>query len=274
MESYKIINKVQKDGFCVIENFLSPKDLELFDKLTKNYSVEKGNNLGKYVVDYKSFLIKLFKFDFKKIYTSFLLNNFAGKNNFKKMSNKILNCDTETVKIDTYYNNISSEPVLDWHCDLSNKSSSKRKKIINPELVSIKFFFYLTDVYTNNGCLSYIPGSHIIVKELGRLIFLKEIDYEYYWSLKALTAVIKRNDVRKKLEKNINYELIENFLYNSDKILVEKKNEIFDLPLKKGGLVIFNEYGVHRGSKILKEPRKVIRFFYRKKGINEKYRNN
>ena len=41
MESYKIINKVQKDGFCVIENFLSPKDIELFDKLTKNYSVEK-----------------------------------------------------------------------------------------------------------------------------------------------------------------------------------------------------------------------------------------
>ena len=127
------------------------------------------------------------------------------------------------MKIDTYYNNISSEPVLDWHCDLSNKSSSKRKKIINPELVSIKFFFYLTDVYTNNGCLSYIPGRHIIVKELGRLIFLKEIDYEYYWSLKALTAVIKRNDVRKKLEKNINYELIENF-YNSDKILVEKND--------------------------------------------------
>lgn len=273
MESNKIIDKVQEDGFCVIENFLSPKDLELFDKLTKNYSVEKGNNLGKYVVDYKVFLIKLFKFDFKKIYISFLLKNFAAKNNFKKMSNKILSCDTEIVNIDTYYNNVSSEPVLDWHCDLSNKTSSKRKKIINPEMVSIKFFFYLTDVYTNNGCLSYIPGSHIIVKELGRLIFLKEIDYEYYWSLKALTAVIKRNDVRKKLEKKINYKLIENFLYNSDKILVEKKNEIFDLPLKKGGLVIFNEYGVHRGSKILKEPRKVIRFFYRKKGINEKYRN-
>tara|TARA_B100001093_G_scaffold496161_1_gene541473 strand:- start:10322 stop:11146 length:825 start_codon:yes stop_codon:yes gene_type:complete len=274
MELNKIINKVQIDGFCVIENFLDTKDLELLERLTKNYSLEKGNNLGKYPIGYKSLIIKLIKFEFKKIYDTFLLKKFANKFNFENTSNKILKYNTELINIDTYFNDISSEPVLDWHCDLSNKSSSKVAKIINPEMVSVKFFFYLTDVYTNNGCLSYIPGSHIIVKEVGRLIFSKEIDYEYYWSLKALTALIRRNDVRKKLEKNLNPEVIENFLSNSDKILIQKKNDIFDLQAKKGGVVIFNEYGVHRGSKIEKEPRKIIRFFYRKKGIYEKFRDN
>lgn len=273
MEWNKVIEKVQTDGCCVIENFLDIKDLKLMQETTKNYTSEKGNNLGKYAIGYKSLLIKFIKFDFKKIYDSILLNNFADKLNFREISNKILKCNTELTNIDTYFNNVSSEPVLDWHCDLSNKHSFKRGKIVNPEMVSIKFFFYLTNVYTNNGCLSYIPGSHTVVKELGRLIFSKEIDYEYYWSLNALTSLVKRNDIRKKLEKRLNYGVIEKFLNNSDKILIEKKNDVFDLQAKKGGLVIFDEYGVHRGSKILDEPRKVIRFFYRKKGINEKYRD-
>ena len=59
-------------------------------------------------------------------------------------------------------------------------------------MVSIKFFFYLSDVFTNNGCLSYIPGSHKIVKEIGRLTFINEIDYEYYWSLEDLTKLVKK----------------------------------------------------------------------------------
>ena len=44
--------------------------------------------------------------------------------------------------------------------------------------------------------------------------------------------------------------------------------------MKKGGLIIFDEYGVHRGSKIKYKPRKVLRFFYRKKNIYEKFRYN
>ena len=147
-------------------------------------------------------------------------------------------------------------------------------KIINPEMVSIKFFFYLSNVFTNNGCLSYLPGSHKIVKEIGRLTYIKEIDYEYYWSLKDLTNLVKKNDIKEKLDRNLGSEVVENFLCNSDKILVDNKKDIFDIPMNKGGLVIFDEFGVHRGSKIENTPRKVIRFFYRKKEINEKFRNN
>jgi len=59
MEMSKIIQKVQTDGYCVIENFLGERDLKLMQELTRNYTVEKGNNLGKYAIGYKSLIIKL-----------------------------------------------------------------------------------------------------------------------------------------------------------------------------------------------------------------------
>ena len=67
MEWNKVIEKVQTDGCCVIENFLDIKDLKLMQETTKNYTSEKGNNLGKYAIGYKSLLIKFIKFDFKNI---------------------------------------------------------------------------------------------------------------------------------------------------------------------------------------------------------------
>ena len=53
MEWNKVIEKVQTDGCCVIENFLDIKDLKLMQETTKNYTSEKGNNLGKYAIGYK-----------------------------------------------------------------------------------------------------------------------------------------------------------------------------------------------------------------------------
>ena len=86
--------------------------------------------------------------------------------------------------------------------------------------------------------------------------------------------MVTKKNVRNKLENNLGHSVLEDFLINSNKILAEKKNNIFDIPMKKGGVVIFDEFGVHRGSKIEKSPRQVIRFFYQKKNIYEKFRYN
>lgn len=274
MNHEEIIKNIKLNGFYKLDNFLDDIDLNFLDKISKIYMSKKGDNLGKFVITNKSLLIKLIKFDFKKIFYSLMLKKLSRKYKFKELSGRILGAETDLTNIDTYFNDISLDPVLDWHCDLSNKSMFKKGKIVNPDMVSIKFFFYLNDVYSENGCLSYIPGSHTVVKELGKLIFNKDIDYDYYWSLKALTDLVKKNYVRKKLEKNLTNNQVEDFLKKSDYILIEKKNNIFDLSMKKGGLIIFDEYGVHRGSKIKYNPRKVLRFFYRKKNIYEKFRYN
>ena len=38
-----------------------------------------------------------------------------------------------SINIDTYFNDLSTDPILDWHCDLSNKSMFKKGKIANPD---------------------------------------------------------------------------------------------------------------------------------------------
>ena len=52
-------------------------------------------------------------------------------------------------------------------------------------MVSIKFFIYLSDVSTDNGCLSYILGA-INCERSGKINFTKEIEYKNYWSLNSL----------------------------------------------------------------------------------------
>ena len=270
----QIINEVQNKGFIRLDNFFNIKDFEKLEKILIKYQVEKGDSASQFPLTLKSYIIKFLKFEFKKIYDSLLLKRISANYNFNTISDKIFDEETILQNIDTYYNNISEDPVLDWHCDLSNNSSIQQNKILNPKMVSIKFFIYLTDVSTDNGCLSYIPGSHKIVKEIGRLVFTKEIDYKNYWSLKNLTNFAKEHLVKEKLIKYLGYQEVEQFFENASKILEKKENNIFDLPMKKGGMVIFDEYGVHRGSKTKFTPRKVIRYFYRRRNIKEKFRYN
>lgn len=267
-----ITEQIQKNGFVKINNFFDNNDFEKLQDILKKYNVQKGGSASQFPLSIKSFLIKLAKLEFSKIYDSILLRNISKKYNFRNISRKIFNEQTILHNIDTYYNNISEEPVLDWHCDLSNKSTIKKNLIINPKMVSIKFFIYLTDVSTDNGCLSYIPGSHKIVKEVGRLIFTKELKYKNYWSLKNLIKFVEEKTVKEKLIKNLGPNVVSEFFENTAKIF--NKKDIYDIPMKKGGMVIFDEYGVHRGSKTKFTPRKVIRYFYRRKFINEKFRYN
>lgn len=273
MSQYKdIAEQVQKNGFFKINNFFDYKDFDKLQSILKKYHVQKGGSASQFPLSIKSYLIKFFKLEFLKIYDAVLLKKISKKYNFQNISKKIFNEQTILHNIDTYYNNVSEEPVLDWHCDLSNKSTIKQNLILNPKMVSIKFFIYLTDVSTDNGCLSYIPGSHKIVKEVGRLIFTKDIEYKNYWSLNNLVKFAEEEIVKEKLIKNLGQNDVDDFFEKAAKILDENKNDFYDIPMKKGGMIIFDEYGVHRGSKTKFTPRSVIRYFYRREVIDEKFR--
>ena len=41
--------------------------------------------------------------------------------------------------------------------------------------------------------------------------------------------------------------------------------------MNKGGMVVFDEFGVHRGSMPSKSSRLVLRFFYRRSKYNSKF---
>ena len=94
-------------------------------------------------------------------------------------------------QIDSYFTEKSEDEIIPWHNDLGMRkeklnnslaidsfyNSAKatiydEKTKISPR--ALKFFIYLTDVKSNNGSLSIIPSSNIIVKAITKLILEKK----------------------------------------------------------------------------------------------------
>tara|TARA_E500000178_G_C16675825_1_gene597167 strand:- start:329 stop:694 length:366 start_codon:yes stop_codon:yes gene_type:complete len=120
-------------------------------------------------------------------------------------------------------------------------------------------------VYPDNGCLSYIPKSNIITYVLREAIYKKEIPYSPYWSLKDLRDQFKSENNVKFLNKKITKEDLDIFMkHSSDALNKSIKTNKFDFSLKKGGAIIFDESGVHRGSSTKFSDRLVLRYFYKK----------
>ena len=119
--------EVNKNGFIQINDFFNLNDFKINAKYYKKLSSKKGGS-SQFPLSIKSYIIKLIKFEIKKIYDSFLKK--ISKNSILKTPQMNSNEQTILQNIDTYYNNVSSEPVLDWHCDLSNKHLLKKDKIL------------------------------------------------------------------------------------------------------------------------------------------------
>ena len=68
-----------------------------------------------------------------------------------------------------------------------------------------------------------------------------------------------------KLKKYINYDLILDFLNKIKKIKEAKNNSYnYDISCKQGDMIIFDEAGCHRGSKLLFTDRYVLRFLFKR----------
>ena len=121
----------------------------------------------------------------------------------------------------------------------------------------------MTKVGSNNGCTSYIPGTNQITYALRKGIKEKKIKYSPHWLLKDL-----RNFVTKKenLEYFSNYfmdlNVINKFLEDTDFIDTNVDCNKYDFEMSPGDIIIFDEGGVHKGSRILHNDRQVLRYHY------------
>ena len=93
----------------------------------------------------------------------------------------------------------------------------------------------------------------------------KKIEPISFWSLKNLRNLVNQKIIQELLYEDIQKEIIDNFLKNTNFI----ENEIadttqFDYQMNRGGAVIFDELSVHRGSAPKKTDRIVLRFVYKK----------
>ena len=262
-----LVESVKLNGIAQRKHWLSSADEKKAEQIIRSISTLKGEGKSWFSTNFISFLIKFIKFDYKYLIYSFFLLNLAKKLQLKKIAEKIHGSKAKLSGIDCYCSPKSDEPVLDWHVDNAYSygmiGAKTPKQFINPEKNAIKFFFYLTDVSTDNGCLSYIPTSNRIAYALKKGIFEKAINYTPYWSL---------SDFRKTIQIKYNYDYIKNIV--GENVLreflqmtsfIDKENSPmhkFDHEMKKGGAVIFDEAGVHRGSKTKLHERMVLRYLY------------
>lgn len=260
-----IIEKVQSEGIAVKESWLKPKDLEKINRLVNNSKPEKGSESSIYVANLKTFIKKLLKLRFGEIFKSIYFHNLSKRLKLNKIANEILKCHTKLLRIDLFWSPKSDNPVIQWHVDNAYSGRKNIKKFNSPDENAIKFIFYLTNVSSNNGCLSYIPFSHKIAYVLKQGIYDGDIEYQTYWTLNDFRQIILKESNFNYIKKSIDEKLIKDFLNTSKNILDGKIDKnLFDYEIKKGGAVIFDEAGVHKGSKTELNDRMVLRFFYRK----------
>ena len=258
-----IINAVRENGIYYYKNFLKQDDVDYFTNLLKNQMLEKGNKKTYFPVNNNQYLLKITKFEFGLLYKSMKLKQLANNKSMLEISSKVFNGETSLYMIDCYKTLKGNENILPWHIDLaySGKKDVAQNKIANPYLNKIKFFIYLTEVGPENVCTSYIPGSHKITMALREGLYFKSLKYVPHWHLKDLRSFVVNN-----IEYFYKYfkckTETDNFLQQTSFIKLGENENKYDFKMSPGDAIIFDEGGVHRGSKCLKNDRMVIRFHY------------
>lgn len=257
---------IEKNGYYLVQNFLKEKDIqnltEVLDKEIKKNS--KKSFISLKIVDYIKSIIKFDINDIKKFY---LVNKIKYKYSISRIASEILGKKNELYIIDSYKSEKNLDMIIPWHTDqaYSGKENIIESEFVNPDLAALKFFFYLSDVDSDNGCLGYIPGSHKISYFLKKLIKDKQIEYSKYWSLNDYRNLIMSEKVRRKLLNHLDTSEIENFINQSSFIEKgDKDTKQYDIKAPRGSLLIFDESGIHRGAALKKSDRICLRYFFRK----------
>ena len=258
------LDKFKKNGIIKVSNFLSEHEFDKIKNIVKFYSAEKGDNKSYFITGYKSFVANVLKFNFNKIKNSFFLKNFSEKKKINFMTDQILEKKSYLNYIDGYCSPVSDRDVIPWHVDQAYKGVEKLKSgYVNPDNYFLKIFIYLTKVDPKNGCMNYIPGSHLLAYAIRKGIYEGKISYQPYWHLKDFRKILLNKD-------NFNYfknyftntEPLDQFINDTKFIDENKDTDKYDYSANPGDMIIFDEGGVHRGSKTLKNERVVLRYLY------------
>ena len=260
-------NSLKAEGLIKIKNFLNADQLKKVSSIIFKNRFKKGSKESYFAIDYRTLFLKILNFRVGSFNESLTVLKIYNSLKLKSMSKEYFGCDTKLNMIDGYYNSANDnkdKPIIPWHTDQAYSGSELKyiKNFVNPNDYTLKFFIYLTDIYKDNGCMSYIPGSHKVTYLIRKGIYEGELDYAPYWSINQLVNFIS-------LEKNRNYILknldeknsLDKFISNINKI--KNNNHEFDYSLQAGDAIIFNEGLVHKGSKLLYSDRMILRFHFK-----------
>ena len=178
---------LKKDGLIKIPNFLSQKQNKDISSIILKYHPKKASKKSYFATNYKELFYKLLKLNFVNFFENLIILKICDSLELRKFSEKHFKKKTQLKMVDAYYNlkdNNKNKPIINWHTDqaYSGANLNQIREFVNPDDYTLKFFIYLTDVYKDNGCMSYIPGSHKITYLIRKGIFERKLDYKPYWS--------------------------------------------------------------------------------------------
>ena len=259
-------NIIKDKGIIKINNFLSKEELIDMRNIVNFYSAPKSSKNSYWSVKYTSLIFKILKLNFVRFKHNLKILELEKKKKIQSIARSYFSTKCFLNFIDAYYSPISNNPVIPWHTDQAYHGNKDQIKFVNPENYFLKIFIYLTDVGPDNGCMNYIPGSHKIGYAIRDGIFKNKIAYSPYWHLTDFRAILEKKENRKYFENYFkdNPNILVNFLEKKKFIETNENSKDFDYSLKAGGAIIFDEGGVHRGSKTLKNDRMVLRYLYSK----------
>ena len=256
-----IIENLKKNGSVKLENILQEEELIQVKKTILGINQSFHNKETLFATNFKSLLIKIFKLDFKKFTDSLKLINLSRKKKFDQIATKFFNKKENIHMIDGYVSKKSNINIIDWHCD--QPYYQEKINLNRHDKRSLKFFIYLTDVDTDNGCLAYIPKSHKVVYLVKKMIFEKKIEQRPFKHLEECRNFISEpENLKKILKESENEDEIYQFLEDSSFCEKSKDTNLFDYKMKAGDAIIFDENGFHRGAKPTKTDRAVLRYHF------------
>jgi len=240
-----------------LNDFCSNKEIIKFN------SDGKGVPESYYPITIKSFLIKLIKFDFMKIKHSLFLLSLKKKLSLELIAQNFFKRKSKLHMLDAYQSKIKNNVIIPWHSDQAYSGAKTIDRIAPPEKFCLKFFFYLTNVGPNNGCTSYMPRSHKITYAVRSCLHEKKIKYEPFWEISDLVNLInKKNNYTHIVNKLGSKIELNDFLNKANLIITNKDNNLYNFHASPGDLLIFNEGGLHKGSKPTLNERQVLRYLY------------
>ena len=262
VNSFEINNLIQ-DGFILKKNILTDENVTKIKEIIKLKDEGKAVKENHYSVSLSSFIIKIIKFDITKIKNSLFFLDLKKKLNLDLVAKNFFKKKSNLTMVDGYYNKIQKSEILQWHSDQAYSGAKNIDKIVPADFFHLKFFFYLTDVGPNNGCTSYIPGSHKITYAVRSCLYENKIKYEPFWEINDLVNLINKKDNYAHIVDKLDSKIVLNdFLNKANLVILNKNNNHFDFHASPGDLLIFNEGGLHRGSMPSLNERVVLRYLY------------
>ena len=252
-------------GFLIKKNVLNKEEVNRIKAIILKQKSGKGGKNSYYPSNYRTLLIKILKLDIERFLSAIFFLKVKKKLELDKFASIFFGEQAELRMLDAYHNPISENDILPWHSDQAYSGKLNVEKINSPDLFYFKFFFYLTNVSPNNGCTSYIPGSHKITYAVRSCLYEKKIEYQPFWLIKDLVNIINKKENYNEIKQKLSSEFeLTTFLKNAEKCISNNSCSDYDFYAGPGDVLIFNEGGVHKGSNPTKNERVVLRYLYSK----------